>query len=163
MSLPLSFNRSPQSFSASAPDARADGGIRHIEMSKKAIRIERQVAGIKMHVAVPIDGYEAVVLTSAQDGEQRRYRVALVHSDPELTIELHEASDSAEILAIWRNWADFFAKPALYVETPHSAQRQLARSARPRPHRRGENLSRRRPRFLKRRHGARVGARALAL
>ncbi len=149
--IPISLSRSSQSFAASAPDARADGGIRHIRMSSRGIRIERQVAGVKMHLAVPIHGYEGVVLTFEEDGDQRLCRIALVHRDPEFTVELHRSPDSPSVLAIWRNWADFFAKPALYRDMANAGQRQLLGFARSRPRRRGQALGKRRPRFLKRR------------
>jgi len=145
-------NASSGSFDASAPDARADGGIRHIRMSLRGIAIERQVAGVKMHLMVPIHSYEGVVLTC---DEQRLYRIALVHQDAELTIELHEAAESPAILTIWRSWADFFAKPALYRESP-VAQKDLSSMAWAPPRRRGLRLDERRPRFLKRRRCGRL-------
>lgn len=158
MSLPtrISLSRSSQSVAASAPDARADGGVRQIRLSPRGVRIERQVAGIKMLLAVPIHGYEGVVLTCDEHAEQRLYKIALVHQDPELTIELHEALESPAVLTIWRSWADFFAKPALYRETASAAQRELYSIAWPRPRRRGQPLNERRPRFLKRRRCGRL-------
>lgn len=139
-------------FDTSAPDSRADGGIRHIRMSSRGIAIERQVAGVKMHLMVPIHTYEGVVLTC---DDQHLYRVALVHPDTELTIDLHQAPESPAVLAIWRSWADFFAKPALYREPP-VAQKELSSMAWSPPRRRGLRLDERRPRFLKRRRCGRL-------
>jgi hypothetical protein len=143
----MSLEKPAQCFDASAPDLRADGGLRHIRMSARGIAIERQVAGVKMHVMVPIHSYEGVVLTY---DEQHFYRVSLVHPDPELTIDLHHAPESPAVLTIWRNWAQFFARPALYQEAP-AMQPELLSVAWAPPRRRGLKFDQRRPRFLKRR------------
>ncbi|MGO9133560.1 MAG: DUF6101 family protein [Methylovirgula sp.] len=132
----------------SAPDARADGGIRHIRANRRGIRIERQVAGIRMHLAVPLNGYEGVLLSVEEEAGKPMCRIALVHPDPELTIELYRAKESPDILSVWREWAAFFAKPALYGET-RSDQDALAGFTPLRPRRGG--VMKRRPRFLKRR------------
>ncbi len=140
-----------QSFAASAPDSRADGGLRTIRLNQRGVRIERLVAGIKMHLAVPIHAYEGVVLTCDEHADQRLYTIALVHHDPELSVVLHEAPESPAVLMIWRSWADFLSKPALYRETMSAAQKPPQGAAWPRPRRRGRSLSQRRPRFLQRR------------
>jgi hypothetical protein len=150
---PRSLGCAAADFAASVPDDRADGGVRHIRMSARGVRIERQVAGIKMHLAVPIHGYEGVVLTCNDEVDRRLYKIALVHHDPDLTVELHQAPESPAVLTIWRNWADFFAKPALYRETTSAGLRPLPGVARSRPRRRGQPLIQRRPRFRKRRCG----------
>lgn len=133
----------------SAPDARADGGVRHIRLSEDSIRIERQVGGVKMRLAVPLEGYRGVVLKSEMTRERRFCRIALEHTDPELTVELYQAQESPAALAIWLDWADYFAKPALCEAAPQSSL--LADLAMPHAHRRGAALGSRRPRFLKRR------------
>jgi hypothetical protein len=138
----------------SAPDARADGGVRHIRLAEDSIRIERQVGGVKMRVAVPLDGYRGVVLKSETTRDRRFCRIALEHSDPELTVELYQAHESPDALAIWLDWADYFAKPALCEATPHASL--LGDLGMPQAHRRGAPLVRRRPRFLKRRHSNRM-------
>lgn len=133
----------------SAPDPRADGGVRHIRLSEDSIRIERQVGGVKMRVAVPLDGYHGVVLKSETMRDRRLCRIALEHADPELTVELYQAQESSEVLAIWLDWADYFAKPALCeAALPAMAQADLGL---PQAHKRGTAHPQRRPRFLKRR------------
>ena len=160
MSLQTSTSPNPffEPFDVCALDERADGGVRHIRMSPRGIAIQRQVNGIKMHVMVPIHGYEGVVLTC---DEQRLCRIALVHQDEDLTIELYQAAESPAVLAIWRSWADFFAKPALYHAPPVTSSEPSNIAWAP-PRRRGLRLDERRPRFLKRRrcgHLDRVGSR----
>ncbi len=140
-----------QSFATSAPDSRADGGIRMVRLNRRGVSIERQVNGIKMHLAVPIRAYEGVVLTCDDHADRRLYKVALVHHDPELSVLLHEAIESPAILTVWRSWAEYFSKPPLFHEAPSISQMELRSMARPRPRRRGRLLSSRRPRFLKRR------------
>ena len=160
MSLQASTYSNPffEPFDVCALDERADGGVRYIRMSPRGIAIQRQVNGVKMHVMVPIHGYEGVVLTC---DEQRLCRIALVHQDEDLTIEMYQAAESPAVLAIWRSWADFFAKPALYHEPPVTRGEPSNITWAP-PRRRGLSLDERRPRFLKRRrcgHLDRVGSR----
>ncbi len=145
-----------QSFTASAPDSRADGGLRTIRFSPRGVHIERRVAGIKMHLAVPICSYEAVILTCDDRAGQRCCTVALAHHDPELTIVLHEAPETPEVLTIWLSWAEFFAKPALCGEAASTSHKGMNVAALPRPRRRGQPLTERRPRFLKRRRCGRL-------
>ncbi len=148
--VPLSFSPLSQSFSASAPDARTDSGTRHISITARRIEIERQVAGIAMRLAVPIRAYDGVLLACDEQAEPRLYRISLIHPDPDLSIELHRAVDCPGVLALWRHWAEFFRKPALYGEGSTQA-RQRCTVSRPRPRRRGDQIAKRRPRFLKRR------------
>ncbi len=145
-----------QGFAASAPDSRADGGVRTVRISQRGIRIERLVAGIKMHVVVPINTYEGVILTCDDRADLRLYRVALVHHDTELSVLLHEAIESPAVLTVWRSWAEYFSKPAIYRETPNAGQTAHPNIAGPRPRRRGQRHNDRRPRFLKRRRCGRV-------
>lgn len=159
----MSFvTRQSQSFAASAPDQRADGGVRTIRLDRRGVRIERLVAGIKMHLAVPIHAYQGVMLSCDDRPGQRLCQIALLHHDPELCVLLHEAPESPAILAVWRSWADFFAKPALYREPQATAAGTLAPrgNSSPRPRRRGTQLTARRPRFLKRRRGGSFSKRA---
>jgi hypothetical protein len=139
-----------QSFKISAPDPRADGGIRHITVSARGVRIERQVSGIQMLLGVPIRAYAGVTLTADESGEPRLYRVHLAHPDPDLTVELHCGVDSPHILAIWRAWAEFFGKAAIYGDFCGEGQ-ELCRPRQLRPRRRGNLIAKRRPHFLKRR------------
>lgn len=138
----------------SAPDARADGGVRHIRLSEDSIRIERQVDGVKMRLAVPLEGYRGVVLKSETTRDRRLCRIALEHSDPELTVELYQAQESPDAVAIWLDWADYFAKPALCEAAPSSSL--LSDLRLPQAHRRGAGLVQRRPLFLKRRGSNRM-------
>lgn len=135
--------------SLSAPDVRADGGVRHIRLSPRAIRIERQIAGIKMRVAVPLASYRGVVMKSETTHNERLCRIALEHADPELAVELYRAPESPDAWTIWRQWADFFDQPALCENfSPTIVPADCVTSL---PRRRGTSLGQRRPRFLKRR------------
>jgi hypothetical protein len=157
-SLRLSLSPASHKLAAAAPDARADGGIRHIRLSPRGVRIERQIGGIKMHLAVPIHVYEGVLLSCDEEADQRLYKIALLHQDPELTIELDQGCDSPAALILWRSWANFFAKPALFHEPASGTEPPADDIARARPRRRGESLAKRRPRFLKRRGADPIGA-----
>lgn len=148
--LPVFLHRLSQSFSASAPDPRTDSGSRDISITARRIEIERQVAGIVMRLAIPIHAYDGVLLACDEQAESRLYRVSLVHPDPDLSIELHRTIDCPSVLALWRSWAEFFGKPAFYGEGSGQG-RQRSNVSRLRPRRRGDQIAKRRPRFLKRR------------
>ena len=127
-----------------------------VRFSQRGVHIERLIAGIKMHLVVPIQTYDGVLLSCDDHVDPRVYRVSLIHRDGELSILLHEAIDSPFILTIWRSWAKYFSKPALYRDPTNAGQTERHKIARPRPRRRGQRLNDRRPRFLKRRRCARM-------
>lgn len=153
----LRFDGSLKDFAATTDDARADGGVRHVHLSPRGVRIARQMAGIQMHLAVPIHRYQGILLCCDETAEPHLYRIVLLHPDPELTIELARAPESPAVLALWRSWAAYLGKPALYQEpaSPDAAWPDAIACRRPR--RRGESLSKRRPCHFKR--GARSRSR----
>ena len=107
------LNRDPEAVAYHEPDRRADGGLRIVRLSRRAIRIDRALGGVKMRLAVPIEAYRGVALIREDWLERRFYRVALVHRDDDLSVTLSRANDVAALIDQWSNWARFFAKPAL--------------------------------------------------
>ena len=104
----------PNEFRAwAAHDARADGGYRMILLAPRRITIMRCLRGVKMHLQVPVENYEGVVLAHEERPSGRFFSVRLAHRDPELSVTLRTASNRGESTDAWRQWAAYFTMPAL--------------------------------------------------
>jgi hypothetical protein len=131
LSLPVSFD---------AHDARADGGVRQIEIHRERVVLRRALHGIRMAVNVRVRDFLGVALRGIDDAQM----LVLVHRDPSLTIPLCVSSDCDEIASAWKMWSDIFALPQLLEE----------KTREPAARRRRHNAIRaRRPKFLVRRRG----------
>jgi hypothetical protein len=129
LSLPLRFD---------AQDARADGGVRQIELHRERVVLRRAVQGMRMAVNVRVSDFLGVALRGLDDAQM----LVLVHRDPSLNIPLAVSSDADEINSAWQMWSDIFALPQL----PEDSRRE------PAVRRRRHNAIRaRRPKFLVRR------------
>ncbi|HEX9360028.1 MAG TPA: DUF6101 family protein [Bradyrhizobium sp.] len=129
LSLPVRFD---------AHDARADGGVRQIELHRERVVLRRAVNGMRMAVNVRVTDFLGVALRGIDDAQM----LVLAHRDPSLTVPLCVSSDRDEITAAWRVWSDIFALPQLPEQKPRE----------PAPRRRRHNAIRaRRPKFLVRR------------
>jgi hypothetical protein len=140
-----------------AADSRADGGVRTVWLTPRGVRIERAVSGVKMRLVVPIEAYQGVLLTCQDTVERPLCRIILAHSDPDLSVSLHQGADTPAILEIWQGWARFLSRPALCAGT------SVLHNAAACPRRRGVSLAKRRPRNLLRRRPARLAAPAKVL
>jgi len=129
LSLPLSFH---------AQDARADGGLRKIELHRERVVLHRAVQGMRMAVNVRVSDFLGVGLRGLDDAQM----LVLVHRDPSLNIPLGVSSDRAEIESAWQMWSEIFSLPQL----PEESSREPA--ARRRRH---NAIRARRPKFLVRR------------
>ena len=136
-------------------DRRADGGARHIRMTREDVLIARRLSGVAMVISVPVSAYCGVALDvqSAEDGSPR-YVLSLAHSDPDLDILLGETQDCGSVAADWRYWSAWLGLPRLTEEEGElraldaPSEDAIAAAAR----RRGDaNVRKRRPRFLARR------------
>ncbi len=103
----------PENVAYYEPDRRADGGTRTVRLSRRGVRIERALGGVKMRLAVPIEAYRGVMLEREDRLERRFYRLTLDHADADLAVTLSRASEISPLIDLWANWARFFAKPAL--------------------------------------------------
>ena len=131
LSLPVSFD---------AHDARADGGVRRVELHRERVVLHRAVHGMRMAINVRVRDFIGVALRGIDDVQM----LVLVHRDPSLNIPLGVSSDHEEISAAWQMWSDIFALPQL----PEDKVREPA--ARRRRH---NAIRARRPKFLVRRRG----------
>ena len=140
-------------------DVRADAGQRKVGLDRNQVLIERSVGGIEMRIGLATSAYKGVVL-ALESGDLGRdfYRVKLWHPhDQDLTISLFEAFDSADVVAEWKRWAQYFGLPKfiereagrLEGEERQIGQVKLGTAAALR--RRGATMSKRRPRVLARR------------
>lgn len=129
LSLPLSFD---------AQDARADGGVRQIELHRERVVLRRAIHGMQMAVNVRVSDFLGVALRGLDDAQM----LVLVHRDPSLNIPLAVSSDAAEIHSAWRMWSEIFALPQL----PEDKKREPAQRRR-----RHNAIRERRPKFLVRR------------
>ena len=90
-------------------DRRADGGARHVRVTRGDILIARRFGGVEMMIAAPVEAYRGVSLVDATDASgEILYRVMLVHRDADLDIFLGDFRDRAEGLAAWSDWAAWF-------------------------------------------------------
>jgi hypothetical protein len=131
LSLPVSFD---------AHDARADGGVRQIELHRERVVLRRALHGIQMAVTVRVRDFLGVALRGIDDAQM----LVLVHRDPSLTIPLCVSFDRDEIASAWQMWSDIFALPQL------SEDKVREPAARRRRH---NAIRARRPKFLMRRRG----------
>ena len=135
LSLPLRFD---------ARDARADGGVRQVELHRERVVLRRAVLGMRMAVNVRVSDFIGIGLRGI-DGEAQM--LALVHRDPSLTIPLAISADRAELDSASAMWSEIFALPQLPDE----------KRCEPAARRRRRNvIFRRRPRFLVRRRAGDV-------
>jgi hypothetical protein len=131
LSLPVSFD---------AHDARADGGVRKIELHRERVVLHRAVRGMRMAINVRVRDFLGVALRGIDDAQM----LVLVHRDPSLSIPLGASSDREEISEAWQMWSEIFALPQLPQDKP----------CEPAARRRRHNAIRaRRPKFLVRRRG----------
>ena len=131
LSLPVSFD---------AHDARADGGVRRVELHPERVVLRRAVQGMRMAINLRVSDFRGVALRGSDDTRM----LVLLHRDPSLTVPLYVSSDHDEIAAAWQTWSDILALPQLPEEA----------SSEPAPRRRRRNAIRtRRPKFLVRRRG----------
>jgi hypothetical protein len=131
LSLPVKFD---------ALDARADGGVRQIELHRDRVVLRRALHGMQMAVTVRVRDFLGVALRGIDDAQM----LVLVHRDPSLTIPLGVSSDRDEIAYAWEMWSDIFALPQL----PEDKARDPAQRRR-----RHNAIRARRPKFLVRRRG----------
>jgi hypothetical protein len=133
-------------------DARSDDHRREIAFRGQSVVIARRFAGIAMRVRVPLASYRGVALSRTEGGAgEAVHKVELIHRDPDLSIELCEGGDAAELAAEWNAWAQSLSLPQLFPGMPGGLQLREDRKPLPGPRRRGSLVARRRTRFARRR------------
>jgi hypothetical protein len=85
-----------------------------ILLAPRCITIKRRLRGMKMYLRVPVESYAGVVLTREEHHPSGAFfSVRLAHRDPELSVPLRAASNQGASFDAWRQWAAYFAMPAL--------------------------------------------------
>lgn len=98
-------------------DRRADGGARHIRVTRSDVVISRRYSGVAMKIKVPLEAYRGVALDiRATAGGGVAYLLTLVHNDADLDIGLAEIRDAESVTAEWKYWAHRLGLPRLVVE-----------------------------------------------
>ena len=140
-SLPVSFD---------ARDGRADGGVRHIEIHRERVLVQRAVAGIRMAIHLRVNEFLGIARRATDEGQA----LVIAHRDPSLSVPLMVTTDPNEIERAWQMWSELLALPQIEDET------DMARP--PAPRRRRHNVIRtRRPKFLVRRKAGHSATEAL--
>ena len=121
-----------------AQAARADGGVRQIELHRERVVLRRAVKGMQMAVNVRVSDFLGVALRGLDDAQM----LVLVHRDPSLNIPLGVSSDAEELSTAWQMWSEIFVLPQL----PEDKRRDPAQRRR-----RHNAIRARRPKFLVRR------------
>jgi hypothetical protein len=134
-------------------DRRADGGARHVRVTRGDILIARRFGGVAMMIAAPVEAYRGVGLTVCADVRgDILYRLILVHRDADLDIVLIETRNSADAQTAWGEWAAWFNLSRLAIQNEEWVTVSAPAGARPAVDRRRSGVSaRRRPAFLARR------------
>ena len=137
----------------SASDAVADGRIRHVELHRERVVVQRAVAGMRMALNLPVSAYRGVAIcVLAPEGEApAAVAVMLEHRDPSLALPLYVSADGDEVAAEWRAWSQVLNVPLLVADGVAEAVDAFARIGGvrlqvPMPRRRRRSaLKRRRP------------------
>lgn len=125
-----------------APDARADGCIRQVELNRKRVVLRRSLHGMWMAISMPVSDYVGIVRRSGISD----HTLVLAHRDPSLSIPLLVTADAGELDQAVRVWCVFFALPEIPDERCDTQP--------PAPRRRRHNAVKwRHPRALMRRRG----------
>jgi hypothetical protein len=124
-----------------APDARADGQVRQVELYRERIVLRRSLHGMRMAISMPVRDFAGIVRCAVRDD----HTLVLAHRDPSLSIPLLVTADAAELDEAVRIWCMFFALPEI-------ADDMAEQASVPAPRRRRHNAVKwRHPRVLMRR------------
>jgi hypothetical protein len=141
-------------------DRRADGGDRHVQVTRADILIARRFGGVAMMIAAPVRAYRGVGLDVRPDPNAAIvYRLVLAHTDADLDVLLGETHDVEVAHLAWSQWAGWFGLARLALNGDDWIAVDPAPANPPRdayPHRRGATTATRRPRFGLRRKPGRL-------
>jgi hypothetical protein len=102
----------------SADDAVADGRERTVEIDRHRVLLSRRVRGVHMRLNLPLSAFLGVavrLVPSADDGEDL-VAIVLEHRDAELSVPLHVASETDDVIADWQLWGRELGRKLLVAE-----------------------------------------------
>ena len=99
-------------------DAVADGRVRHVEIDRAGVRVQRSVRGMAINVTLPVKAFLGVALRlkPAEGEDDDEIAIRLEHRDPALSLELFAAADNLDIVAEWRLWGRVLGVPLLIAD-----------------------------------------------
>ena len=152
-SLPVTF---------AAPDERADGRCREVELTRERVVVRRSLDGMKMAMNLPLTAYRGVALRMITDENyDPAAAIVLAHADPGLDLELCVTDQPDEIVQAWYDWALTLGVPLVPAEQDNNAPARpqaTIESEQPFLRRRRRNaIKSRRPTIFMRRRVTRVG------
>jgi hypothetical protein len=115
-------------------DARADGGVRDVEIDRDGLIVRRTVRGIAMVLKLQITDFLGLAVTR-KDGA---YHVALAHRDPSLCVPLAIDGNAAACAATCEAWTAALSLPLIEdrplvadAASPRRRRRNVIRTRRP--------------------------------
>lgn len=129
-------------------DARADGGVRIVEIGRDSVIVRRTVRDMRMTFRVKVSDYLGVALRQIHGAPA----LLLKHRDPSLSIPLATAEQDDDLFEACRDWSETLCLP-MVLDDGRSALRM------PAPRRRHRNaIKARRASILMRRRNGRAMA-----
>ena len=133
-SLPAGSGRAwrldPRSLPArfSAEDRSADGRTRLVEIDRDRVLLTRTVSGVLMRINLPLSNFLGVAMRLLPASGEAPDAVAIVleHRDAALSVPLHVADDTDQIVADWQLWANVLRKKLLVTEIDGSFREPFA-------------------------------------
>jgi hypothetical protein len=122
-------------------------------------------ARLPVNIAIPACAFRGVAARAIEDDAgEVTVTLELLHADDSLSVPLLVASDLDDVAADWRAWSDAYNLPMMLVEADGIARVLEDTIGATRPasvpeRRKGNSVTRRRPRFLARRKCGHLGLR----
>jgi len=111
-----------------AEDRSADGRTRVIELDRERVLLTRSVSGVLMRLNLPLSNFLGVAmrLLPANDDTPDAVAIVLEHRDAALSVPLHVARETDDLIADWQLWANVLHKKLLVAEMDGSFREPFA-------------------------------------
>ena len=103
-----------------AEDRLADGRTRAIEIDSERVLLSRSVGGVYMRFNLPLDSFLGVAVRLLPAAGEEAVAIVLEHRDNDLSVPLHVAHDTGDIIADWQLWASVLRRKLLVRESDGS-------------------------------------------
>jgi hypothetical protein len=105
-----------------ADDVSADGRMRMVEIDRERVLLMRSVRGVRMRLNLPLESFlgVAVRLIAPQPHAAAAIAIVLEHRDANLSVPLHVADDSGDLVADWQLWGAILRKKLLVADSDGS-------------------------------------------
>jgi hypothetical protein len=112
----------------STEDRSADGRVRVIELDRERVLLTRTVSGILMRLNLPLSNFLGVAmrLVPASGDAPDAVAIVLEHRDAALSVPLHVADETDQIIADWQLWANVLRRKLLVAEIDGSFREPFA-------------------------------------